>query len=398
MKQTALVLSLLFFYLSAHAQSDFREGYVITNEGDTLLGYVNYREGLKIFLVCEFRKTPSSESIEYHPEQIRAYRFKDDKLIVSRKLVLDENPPKHYFMEVLVDGSLTLYQYRDRYFVGKADSIEHELTNVRSETYINGKRMSKESGQFKGILMFMTRDCPEQKKSIETAQFNQREMTTIVENYNDCVGTSISYKAKKAWFIAIPGITSGVNSTSFSYDNDRIPSDFSNDMTYTVGVDFELKAPRVNEYFSVYTGIFYVKNKFFSYMEETPYVVVYRHEVTLEYSQVKVPITVRYTFPERNITPYFNVGFVPVFLKMTENSWRAESERNNIVYSEDVSPFTMSKKNAGLMGGIGVKKKMGNKYNLRAELRYEMFQLRGATPYVDNTKIQNFQLLFSVTL
>jgi hypothetical protein len=398
MKIILLTLSLLLFFLSVQAQSDFREGYVITNKGDTLRGYLNYGEGAKNFLVCEFKKTLSSESVEYKAHEIKGYRFLNDKMIISRQMTLDDNPPQRYFIEILVDGSLTLYLYRERHFVGRGDSVEHELTNTRSEIYIDGKKMIKESDKYKGILIYLTQECPSLRSRIERLNLNQKDLTLLVESFNSCVGSSVSFKSTKPWFRVIPGISVGAISTAFNYEEDRFPASYSNDFTYTIGFDLELNSPRLHEYLSFYAGLFYAKNRFFSSQEESPGVIVSRHDITMEFSQVTIPLTIRYTFPERKITPFFNVGMVPIFINVIENSWRLESERNNIIYSEDFIPFNLTKNNMGLTGGFGLKKRVGEKYRLRAEFRYELFRQIDASRIVNNSKIQNYQLLLSLSL
>jgi hypothetical protein len=75
-------------FRSGSAQSDFRNGYVITNSNDTLFGLADYKENRSNAKKCIFIKEGSSEKVEYSPNDINAYRFLDGKLLI------------HFFSEI----------------------------------------------------------------------------------------------------------------------------------------------------------------------------------------------------------------------------------------------------------------------------------------------------------
>ena len=86
-----------------HAQRDFRKGYIITNQQDTIYGWIDYRGDVRNAKVCLFRKTETDPSMDYMPLDIAAYRFINSKYYVSRD-VGDEYAPKQVFLEYLVNG------------------------------------------------------------------------------------------------------------------------------------------------------------------------------------------------------------------------------------------------------------------------------------------------------
>ena len=72
-----LSLVLLFFviYQNTFAQRDFREGYIVTNEGDSISGWINYKERQKSNEFCAFKKNKTDIVKNYTPDQIKGYRF-----------------------------------------------------------------------------------------------------------------------------------------------------------------------------------------------------------------------------------------------------------------------------------------------------------------------------------
>ena len=102
-------LILLSIACIAHAQSDFRPGYIVTNEFDTITGLVDYRSDLVNMKVCSFKKTEASVTENYYPGDIYGYWIDEGKYYVSKviteKAITDVQEKYHaVFMEYLVDG------------------------------------------------------------------------------------------------------------------------------------------------------------------------------------------------------------------------------------------------------------------------------------------------------
>src|SRR5688572_22358710 len=91
------------------AQTDFRKGFVITLQRDTISGLVNYREGANAHEICEFKKLENLNATSYRPDEIFGYGFLDDKFFESRKVQEENKSPRVAFVEVLVKGMVSLY-------------------------------------------------------------------------------------------------------------------------------------------------------------------------------------------------------------------------------------------------------------------------------------------------
>ena len=106
------LLFLIVYFGSIQAQRDYRKGYIITNQQDTVYGWIDYRGDIRNSKVCSFKKTETDQATEYSPSDIAAYRFINSKFYVSKN-VGSEYVPKLVFLEYLVNGLANLYYFRD---------------------------------------------------------------------------------------------------------------------------------------------------------------------------------------------------------------------------------------------------------------------------------------------
>ena len=113
-----ILIAALLVSLTANAQVNPKEGFIITNLNDTVYGMVDYRTNDKNAQQCTFKADGASEYVTYAPGQIAGYRFKESgKFYVSRNF--DEDG--EFFAEYLVNGILNLYRreigYRKIYYI-----------------------------------------------------------------------------------------------------------------------------------------------------------------------------------------------------------------------------------------------------------------------------------------
>ena len=107
MKLFVLVF-LHFFFIKSYSQSDFRNAYVITNENDTIKGFIDYKGNNSNARKCLFRKKEDGEILEFSPEQIKSYRFLNGKYYVS-KSIQNKDKIESKFLEYLIDGIVDIY-------------------------------------------------------------------------------------------------------------------------------------------------------------------------------------------------------------------------------------------------------------------------------------------------
>jgi len=57
------------------AQTDFRKGFIVTSEGDTLAGLIDYRGDLLMGNQCTFRVSEEEDPKVYAPGELRVVLF-----------------------------------------------------------------------------------------------------------------------------------------------------------------------------------------------------------------------------------------------------------------------------------------------------------------------------------
>ena len=139
MNKKILIGLIILILISAElqARSDFRDGFIIKATNDTIFGKIDYRSNLNNTKSCLFKT--SSGIVEYTPDQIIGYGFKNDKFFSSEII-------KGTFTEVLVAGELSLYMSGNDLFVRKTGS---EMYKLESKQIRDTAQVAVVGGQMK---------------------------------------------------------------------------------------------------------------------------------------------------------------------------------------------------------------------------------------------------------
>ena len=134
MKKKLLFLGLLIFASTqVFSQKNYKKGFIVNHENDTIHGLINHVGQLAHAKKCNFKKTPESKPVIYTPKDINAYRFQNGKLYVAKKVTIEDQEEVHKFFEYMVDGIVDMYFFRDKdgehYFVDKGDGKLIPLKN-----------------------------------------------------------------------------------------------------------------------------------------------------------------------------------------------------------------------------------------------------------------------------
>ena len=190
-----------------YAQNNYRPGFIITVQKDTIYGEIDYRTDKMNAKRCVFQSQGNdTEPVTYHPFEILGYRFTDDgKYYVSKNIELKYGVSTPVFLEYLLQGMKSLYYYETEdnipiYFV------EDNNTLVK----IDAPKLSKQATniQFKGqtdryipLLHYAFKDCPSLAPQIDRARFSRKEMIKITKEYHYAMCTSnedcIEFEAKE---------------------------------------------------------------------------------------------------------------------------------------------------------------------------------------------------------
>ena len=190
--KTFTFLFLLFFVSQVYGHSNFQRGFVITNEQDTLSGWIDFRSDALNMSVCNFKTEYGGEITTFLPGSIFGYRFYDiGRFYVSREIEI-RGAPRTVFLEFVLQGMMNLFYYVDiSSEFGKVEFYFFEDENGRMVPIT--RRIDDEGNRFRAREDLRNRRVieylfDEQETILQQAgnlRFNRRSMINIAREYHD---------------------------------------------------------------------------------------------------------------------------------------------------------------------------------------------------------------------
>lgn len=247
-----ILFGLLLSTSIIYARPDFRAGYIVGLNGDTIVGKIDYCGDLSMCSLCRFKSVEDSIT-EFTPNDITAYRFLDGKYYVSREV---DN--KIVFLEYLIKGKVNIYYLRDdagdRYYLDKEDVSLIEIPYERGTKLVNGIEHAFESKKHVGILHYYMQDAPNFESKIKTIiEPDHRNLVKLAEEYHNivCDGDKcIIYEKSQTFFkVNIEAVTGVVKFKNVE--------EIRNNLYSQSGILFHIWMPRTNEKIYFKTGFLY---------------------------------------------------------------------------------------------------------------------------------------------
>lgn len=256
MKKTILCcLYIIIPMVSVLSQSNYKEGYIITIEKDTVHGLIDFRTDHTNSLICKFKLNVGASEKNYQSGEIAGYRFVNEgKYYVSRTVVID-SLRRTVFLEFLVQGLLNLYYFPEGngyYFFEDKDGSLKAITKKPDEIIDNSKL--KVDDRYKGILSYISRDCLPLAFKTSKVDFNKESMIVFTKDYHEqmcdsgekCIIFENDYKKKftKFDFSAFSGLE--FNDIKFN-DINYFDINLSKMLSFSpiVGIGLNMSSPRL---------------------------------------------------------------------------------------------------------------------------------------------------------
>jgi hypothetical protein len=347
---------------------------------------IKYKEGLNTYRTCDFQPSSNDGMNTYGPSSIRAYGLKNDKCYESREVSLQGDSTQKVFMEVIVRGNVTLFNYQGRFFIEKTGGSLQHLKNGVKETVIDGKSMQRATNEYAGILSMTLTECATIRPRIHQTRLREKQLTELIDDYNRCVDNSSTiYKSSRPWAKFAPGLIAGINLSEVKFQtwdvSKHLNEPFSKYTSPVIGFSLDLLFPRTTEHISGHAELLYLASKYNSFHEEGPnsmHTSTNRYYVSVEFHQLKIPVGIRYAFKGKQFLPYVNVGFSTTRNFGVKVRQKEETEYQGVVTEYHRPPFQFRSDQWGYWAGIGGTHRTSAKYSLFAELRYE--GTKGITP------------------
>lgn len=297
------------------AQTDFRDGYIITNHGDTIRGLVDYRGDQRNMKLCTFKQEDLAEPVIYLPGSIRGYRFNEGKYYIS-KYIETESIKDTVFIEFLLKGISNLYFYNNNnysaYFIESNDGRLLELKSEEVEIEENGKVYLKKDNRYLGLLMYAFEDCPEIRRDIERVEAGHKSLINITKKYHDymcdderCIVYEKEVPVFKLQLFPYVGFGLSTYQTNRSYLDSY---DF--DYSYSVigGLGFNVSMPRMNEKLSFLANVQLYKDDFHgTYLDDRGY-IKYNNDAFINTTRLSFDGGLQYTYPKGKFRPFISVA------------------------------------------------------------------------------------------
>jgi len=247
-----LIFGLLCFTVIATAQTDFREGYIIENSGDTIYGEIDYRGDHRMSRICKF-KNSNKKVIEYFPEDLQAFRFIDSKYYVSKEIESGQ-----HFFEYLIEGKVNVYYLHNEdiegYYLEKEKTPLIQLPYEEKYRHLDNKKVLVKSNKHIGILKYTMQDAPAILSQIERlGKPNHKSLINLAKDYhnNVCKDEICTIYEKEVPFLkVIPEIVGGIiNYNTIDDSEDKFFKQY--------GLIMHLWLPRANENIFFRSGILY---------------------------------------------------------------------------------------------------------------------------------------------
>jgi hypothetical protein len=421
MKKLFSLLVVLTLPVLCFAQSDFRSGYIITLQGDTLKGEVNHKGDLKNALECTFRVNESAQNQNFKPGQLKGYGFTGGKFyeaktatIVNRVLLVGnkfkEEPVTGHdsvsFMQVLVKGKATLYYLRDatsanHYYFQMNDKPVQELVYLQASMVDpKGNRYWYKSKQFVGILKIAFKDCPAITEKIERTDFKSSSLQSLFKAYNYCVEPTqkivTQIKPKPVYtFGAMAGLSfSALNIEMI--DHYLGAGNYESAPAFTAGISLDITMPVTNEKLSFHNALFLTTRNYtanYNYQNTDLYNSDY--QVFLKFQYVRLETAIRYTAPTKGIKPFAQAGICNNYMLSSEETIFSTKHYLNYPGEDKREPDYLSpiirKHQIGIIGGAGLKYALPNRHSVSLQVNYEyntgFTKAMGITTKSQNTAI-----------
>ncbi|MBN2349147.1 MAG: hypothetical protein JXJ22_09935 [Bacteroidales bacterium] len=311
-----LCLALIIFSIQfSFGQKEYKPGYIISNNNDTISGFINLKSNYSNSLECDFKKTKEEKPLIYSPDEISGYRIENSKFYVSREVKIDSLKTR-VFLEYLVDGIVDLYYYRELtrefYFIEK-DSVLIQLSNEEVEREINGVSMVGNSNQYIRMLNYLFSDSPEITRDLRNAEFGYKPLINLTKNYHNAVCKDydcIDYTKSTRSNIYIEGfLGGGVSWMGFKYSEDYLQT-----INPNMGIMFRFMPLRMFHKWNLLTGFNYSRNNFEGEILDEKDYVSRDYDILANYSYISFPFIIEYCFVSSKIQPIISFGLNNVII------------------------------------------------------------------------------------
>lgn len=366
-------------------QKNFQPGYVVNTPGDTLEGFIDYKNWLKNPESITFQNVLDGAEMVYKPLNIKSFGV-NDEIYRSATVDLEMSPVKTgelsaspdlvlkteiVFLQVLFEGERALYYFMDsqgkEHFYMEVDEGYEWLVYKRYYKAAGGSftmgttNVIAENNKYKGQLAYYLNNCESLANEINRLEYKKADLTALFMKYYQCMHAEYLYALKpennKAGVGVLAGPTLNNLSVTGSEGFEEIGgTDFKTTGSVTFGLFLDKKLSRNLGRFSFNNELilcyFKTTGTYTAYENENKYKTI---DYTLGTTSINLNLMFRYSFQMgRHTRMYSNVGLANGFVIQEINEahtftkfYTTEREETTPAIS-DIKGYEL-----GFLGGIG---------------------------------------------
>lgn len=309
-----------------NAQSNYRPGFIITLQQDTVYGEIDYRTDKMNADRCVFRPQGdnNADATIYRPFDIQGYRFTEDgRYYISKTVSLKNDEQQPVFLEYLLKGIKSLY------YLETGDNLPvYFIEEGNKLVKVDAPRLAKQSVnyQFQGqkdryvpVLHYVFGDCPELSSRIDKMRFRRADIVNLTKEYHYAMCTSneecIEFEAKEdkkkvqLHFTAYGGVMQYI----MPFRSESACS--RPDMSYLVGAGMSISSVR---WMSSLSACIDFSLSHLATVESARY----KNSGTM----LSGKLGIRYTYPKRMIRPFAEFGLDISKLISGKSEYNGKSE------------------------------------------------------------------------
>jgi hypothetical protein len=273
----ALVFSGILLFQTVHSQEKYLPGYVINLKGDTLSGFIDYRNWKINPGKIDFKDRVENKQFTFLPSDIIEFKVKDE-VYVSAIINIETSPrntaelnydkamhlqAESAFLQTFYKGKKSLYHYfnhgKDYFYIRKDTTFElllykkYLFVQENNPLIKENNTIIKENKAYLGQLDNYLNDCQGIEDRLTKTTYKQAALDNLFKYYYETTQSEISFKKNIERASLETGALAGVSLTSLSF---RGPSyftltDYSLSVNFSAGLYCELILPRNQRKWSI---------------------------------------------------------------------------------------------------------------------------------------------------
>jgi hypothetical protein len=352
-------------------------GFIVSQEGDTIRGFVENRSLSSNIKVCYFAagREKGGELKAYYPSDIRSYGLTGLKYYQSITIKDQAGSDKKVFATILMASRAGLYRYRKSTFIVHDSLGTHDLT-------FNGVQDLFGMNRSRGKLNFLFADCKTIRFPWDSIILNDDKIMELTRKYNACRRAPIVFRPSNE----IPairnsfGLLGGYDASSYQFASFSSTvtratyheTKFTGSSVPVFGVWWAMTFPRLSSAFSVYSEITSFSSTINGFASGTTITGnPETEEVSLKSSYLRLALGLRVLIPMRGVTPFIKVGVSTYQASGFVGTRTHNITVNGILVTDVTQPWDKANL-AGFWMGAGLQRKITSQFAISAEARLDI--------------------------